>query len=386
MKVKILDNQQNREKNFFSLLRELRESGNDFLDIGGALNICPSDQKIISKILKNYTTSNSFLESIFKYPSSWGQIDFRKAIKSFYESKFRISISEIRNVFPTKGSIDAWNTRLVLHKGSVVFPQYSPSWAVSLALMSGNKVIFAKSALNGVFDCKNVPPKSLIYVSNPICPTGHIPDMDWVEKKLIPSCKKNKSTIFVDSYAFWSGTFSFIQIPSFSDVGIEAISMSKEFMSPGLRIGAIVGSEILIERSRIYATYAIQMIPENLQIAASKLLQSEISIKKDFSEVENFFLILRKKGWVGILPKTHSYMLVGIPEKYQLHAIDLAYSLMKNHGVVMRPWFDQVQQKYFLEVILIQPKGVLLSAAENLPSVSEVIFEYCPLVRDITRV
>lgn len=176
-----------------------------------------------------------------------------------------------------------------------------------------------------------------------------------------------------------------MNIKGFKEVGIESISFSKEFMCPGIRVGAIIGSKNLINEAMLYATHAIKMIPADHQMIATHLLKSEFRVKKSFSEVKTFIDVLKVKGWKVVNPKTHSYLLIEVPDKYQKRCLDLSYSLMKSHGVAVRPWYNNLRKKYMLEVILIQPDGVLLSAAEKFPRIKDIKFEVTPSI-DVGRI
>ncbi len=368
---------QDEEKVFFSALRELKEKGAPIIDIGGALNIDQLDKKFLIRILANHT--KEYIGNLFCYPSSWGIPSFRLAIKEFYQQKLGVNnINENNQIFPTGGSIGAWKTFLKTHDGPVVFSEYSPSWAVRLAKMAGKEILIKESDLHGKFDLSEIKENSIIYISNPVCPTGYIPNKKWVEKELVPFCQKTNSILFVDSYAFWSGTYSFLSIDGFATVGVESISFSKEFMCPGIRVGAIIGSKELINTAMLYATHSIKMIPADHQIIAIHLLESQFRVRKSFSEVEKFVKIISQKGWKVLNPQTHSYLLIQVPDAYQNKCLELSYFLMKRHGVAVRPWYNNFRYIYLLEVILIQPKGVLLQAARQFPNINELKYEALP--------
>jgi len=224
-------------------------------------------------------------------------------------------------------------------------PSYSEYERASLA--AGAPCIFPNILTGGKidFDLKNISKdldgaSGLIFICNPHNPTGKLWSREELEY-LINECQKTDTIILVDE-AFTAfipdeGKYSAVELlRSYSNLAVLK-SMTKIYAIPGLRLGYLLGSKVLISKMRskqpnwqvnsLAQDIGPYLLRDNGYLSKSKALVSRLK--------DQLYNGLKKFEWIDPYYPSVNFILCRLKD----HATDskrLGEYLVKNHSILIR--------------------------------------------------
>ncbi len=307
---------------------ELQKKGIDIIDFGIGDPDLPTPQHIIAKMQEVLGQPESG-----QYPTSKGELAFRKAVADWYKKRFNVQLDPATEVCTLIGSKEglAHLPLAFIDPGDISLipdPSY-PVYKICTTLAGGEPYLMPLTAENNFLPeldkiPKNVLKKAkLLYICYPNNPTGAVANLNF-HKKCVDFAKKN-NLLLVSDLAYSEMGFdrlkppSVLQVPGAKDVCIEFHSLSKTFNMTGWRIGMAVGNREAVQ--------ALATIKSNLDSGAFKAIQlagiealsgSQNCVaenNKIFAERANVLVNgLNSLGWKLPKPKATFYVWVPVPK------------------------------------------------------------------------
>ncbi|HSJ54176.1 MAG TPA: aminotransferase class I/II-fold pyridoxal phosphate-dependent enzyme, partial [Anaerolineae bacterium] len=236
-------------------LKELASQGADIirLDIGSP-DLPPPD-----------TITNALYHSAQKaknhgYGGYYGTPELRRAMASYYEGRFGVSLSPDKEVVPLIGSKEGIaNVALAfVDPGDTVLvpdPGY-PTYAMGTLLAGGTPYCFPLTAERGFMpDLETIPAgvaasAKLLWLNYPNNPTGAIAPMELFEE--VVAFARRYDLLVCHDNPYCDVTFdgydapSLLQVPGARDVALEFNSLSKTYNMAGWRVGMAVGNPVAV--------------------------------------------------------------------------------------------------------------------------------------------
>ncbi len=232
-------------------LKELASQGHDVirLDIGSP-DLPPPDA--ITEAL--YRSARK--ASNHGYGGYYGTPALRRAMASYYEQRFGVSLNPDKEVVPLIGSKEGIaNVALAfVDPGDTVLvpdPGY-PTYAMGTLLAGGTPFSFPLCAAKGFLpDLAAIPGSvaasaKILWLNYPNNPTGAIAPMEFLEEVVAFARRYNLLVCHDNPYC--DVTFdgyqapSLLQLPGAGDVALEFNSLSKTYNMAGWRVGMAVGN------------------------------------------------------------------------------------------------------------------------------------------------
>jgi LL-diaminopimelate aminotransferase len=307
---------------------ELTKKGVDIIDFGIGDPDLPTPDHIFKKmhdVLESKAASN--------YPSSKGEISFRKAVANWYKKRFNVELDPASEVCTLLGSkeglahlffafIDAGDISLVPD------PAY-PVYKIGTILAGGDPYILPLTTENNFIPELDKVPKDilkkskLLFINYPNNPTGAVAGMDFLEK-CVKFAKEN-DLLIVSDLAYSEMTYdgyvpnSILEVPGAKDVAIELHSLSKSYNMTGWRIGMAVGNKEAVQALATIKSNVDSGAFKAIQFAAIEALsgsqQCIADNNKIFEERRNVLIDgLNSLGWKLNKPKATFYMWVPVPK------------------------------------------------------------------------
>ncbi len=384
-------------KLFYSLMRKLAETGRDICDIGSTVEVDPSEAEIIDSVIEQAHKESLKLGEYSRYASSWGTIELRNAISSFFARHGASNIDPKTEVMVSRGIIDSVGKVIAsVDITHVIVPSLAPYYPETFSVFQKKAVVVAPLNLKtGNLDLETLKErlriscaltqkgKILMYISHPSAPAGTVMNDSFVEVELIPFLRENGIWLFSDSYIS-STRFDGKQlrpILSFKgakDVAVEAITVSKELGLPGARAGGVAGNPKIVEALRIHAATTIDTIglpSQRLAAIALDKIDPAIAGARITRELRNAILPrLRRMRWPVIKPRAGIDMLVAVPPGFMRHdivdpALVASFSILRRFGIAFFPctvFSQDGSGKSFLRLVLKQKTGKIPNALDLL--------------------
>ncbi len=328
---------------------ELLKKGIDIIDFGIGDPDLPTPPHIFKKmheVLESKESAN--------YPTSKGELSFRKAVTDWYKKRFNVDLDPKSEVCALIGSkegighiffafIDSDDVALV---PDPAYPVYKVG-----TLLAGGKPFFLHLTAENHFlpDLDRIPKNilkraKLLFINYPNNPTGAVAGKDFFEK-CVKFAKKN-NLLLVSDLAYSEMAFdgfkpsSVLEIPGAKDLTIEFHSLSKTYNMTGWRIGMAVGNAEAVQ--------ALATIKSNIDSGAFKAIQSaaiealtgpQVCIQetnKIFEERRNVLVEgLYSLGWKFEKPKATFYVWVPVPKGET--SSSFAEKLLEKCGILVVP-------------------------------------------------
>jgi LL-diaminopimelate aminotransferase len=319
-----------------------------------------------------------------RYPESEGLPELRKAISTWYEKRFGVSLNPDTEVAPLIGSkegiahiafclIDPGDFALVPDPG---YPVYT--FGTTLA---GGRVYYMALNENNNFlpELNRIPQNVLehtkvIWLNYPNNPTGAVANLDFFYKAVEFAKKYNLcvchdgpySEVTYDGYQ----PPSFLQVKGSKEVGIEFHSLSKSFNMTGWRIGMAVGNAEVINALKIMKSNLDSGIPQAIQLAAIEALNGSQTCVKEHNDIyqrrrDLIVETLNKMGLHAMLPKASLYIWAKVPEGY--NSIEFTNDLLDKVGVVVTPGTGYGRNgEGYVRLSLTVPDAVLIKGLSRM--------------------
>jgi alanine-synthesizing transaminase len=336
------------------LKREVVVRGGEVIDLGMGSPDQPTPQHVIQALVEAGTTVE-----MHRYSRRDGDIEkkLRKAIASWYEQRFNLTLDPETEVLPLIGSKEGvahFYLSLLNNDDIVLVP--SPSYPIHF-----NGVILSGGILYNLplkpennyrpdlekLDSHVVSRSKILFLSYPHNPTSAVVDIEFFEK--IVRWARDHSIIVGHDAAYSDIVFDDYKAPSFLQakgarrIGIEFHTVSKSYNMAGWRLGFAVGNtEILriLEKTKSYVDFGIFRGVQLAAIAALTGPQDCVSetVKNYEKRVNAFVKGLNSAGWEIPKPKATFYVWAHVPLRFSaLTSLEFARLMVEETGVVCAP-------------------------------------------------
>lgn len=307
---------------------ELLKKGVDIIDFGIGDPDLPTPPHIFKKmheVLEAKEAAN--------YPTSKGELSFRKAVAGWYKKRFNVDLDPATEVCALIGSKEgiAHIFLAFIDEGDVaLLPDLAyPVYKIGTVLAGGKPYFLHLTAENKFIPDLDRISKSalkkakLLVINYPNNPTGAVAPKDFFEK-CVDFAKKN-DLLLVSDLAYSEMAFdgfkpsSVLEIPGAKEVTIEFHSLSKTYNMTGWRIGMAVGNAEAIQALVTIKSNIDSGVFKAIQYAGIEALTGPQDCidehNKIFAERRNIlFEGLTSLGWKLEKPKATFYMWVPVPQ------------------------------------------------------------------------
>jgi LL-diaminopimelate aminotransferase len=328
---------------------ELVKKGIDIIDFGIGDPDLPTPFHIFKKmheVLESRESSN--------YPTSKGELSFRRAVADWYKKRFNVSLDPEKEVCALIGSKEglAHLPLAFIDTGDIALvpdPSY-PVYKICTTLAGGEPYLLPLTAENKFTpDLDRIPADiakkaKLLFINYPNNPTGTIAGKDFFEK-CVRFAKKN-DLLLVSDLAYSEMGYdgykpsSMLEIPGAKDVTIEFHSLSKTYNMTGWRIGMAVGNAEAVQALATIKSNVDSGAFKAIQFAAIEALSGSQNCveenRKVFEERRNVLIDgLNSLGWKLERPKATFYMWVPVPGGET--SASFAEKLLERCGILVVP-------------------------------------------------
>jgi alanine-synthesizing transaminase len=335
-----------------SLKMELRQKGEDIIDLGMGNPDIPTPKHIVSKLIEAARKGRNH-----RYSASAGITKLRVAIADWYKRRFDVEIDPDEEAIATIGAKEGLS-HLVLASvspGDVVFapnPTY-PIHPYSVIIAGGDLRSIPIGPDRDFFEDlltatkQTWPNPKMLIVSYPHNPTTGVVDRGFFEK--IVEFAKEHGILVIHDFAYADLVFdgyeppSFLQIPGAKDIGVEFFSLSKSYSMPGWRVGFCVGNPRLIGALKRIKSYLDYGMFQPIQIAAIIALNGPDDCVKEIVEIyreRRDALVdgLNRVGWAIEKPKATMFVWAKIPEQHaKMGSVEFSKMLIRDAKVAVSP-------------------------------------------------
>jgi LL-diaminopimelate aminotransferase len=234
-----------------------------------------------------------------RYPSNRGRPEFRSAVASFYERRFRVTLDPEREIVPALGAKECiFNLNLAfLDPGDVALAS-DPGYPV---YKGGPLLAGAEPVLLPIVPERGFAPDldavaadhrkraRLLYLNYPNNPTGAVAPEGLFERAV--EFARENDVLVVHDASYTETTFDGYVAPSFleaagaKEVGIEVFSLSKGYNMTGWRTAAIVGNPDAVESYWRLKTNIDSGMFEAVQLAAAAALDRGDEVARKMSAI-----------------------------------------------------------------------------------------------------
>ncbi|PSB02262.1 aspartate aminotransferase [Merismopedia glauca] len=337
----------------FARLDELkaraRERGVDLIDLGMGNPDGSAPATVIDSAIQALQNPQNH-----GYPPFEGTASFRKAITTWYQSRYHVELDPDSEALPLLGSKEGL-THLALaylNPGDVAIVP-SPAYPVHFRgpAIAGASVYspILKAENDWVIDLGAIPEDiarkaKILYFNYPNNPTSAVAPREFYSE--IVEFARKYQIMLVHDLCYAELAFdgyqptSLLEIPGAKEIGVEFHTMSKTYNMAGWRVGFVVGNRHIIQGLRTLKTNLDYGIFAVLQSAAETALQLPDTyvqeVQQRYRQRRDFLIAgLAKLGWK--IPPSKATMYLWIPCPVGMSSTDFALSVLEETGVVMTP-------------------------------------------------
>ncbi len=309
----------------------------------------PTPQHILDRLGKE-----AQVPANHRYPESDGLPEFRRAIASWYQKRFGVTLDSDTEVLPLIGAKEGIGhmALCLIDPGDIALipdPGY-PVYSTGTMFAGGESHTMPLEEENGFLPDLDAIPEDVarrakvLWVNYPNNPTGAVADLGFFQKLAdfaikydIPVCHDAPYTeIAFDGYR----PASFLQARGAMDVGIEFHSLSKSYNMTGWRVGMAIGNAKLINALMRVKSNLDSGIPQAIQIAGIEALNGPQDCIQDNVRAyqrrrDRLVEALTALGLRVTSPKASLYVWARVPEGFT--SAEYAAKLIDEAAVVVTP-------------------------------------------------
>jgi len=293
-----------------------------------------------------------------RYPQAKGMPRFRKAVSTWMQNRFNVTLDPETEVVALIGSKEgvAHLCMAYLDPGDIALV-CDPCYPVHFngVVLAGGEVYSVPLLEENKFipDLSKIPEEvarkaKLFFLNFPSNPTAAVIEDNSFLEKAIEFCKKYDILLIYDN-AYSEVTFegytapSIFQFPGAKDIALEFHSFSKTFNMAGWRVGWACGAAKLLAPLEKFKSFLDYGVPTFIQLAAAAALEGPQDCVKEQAKIyqrrmEKMVQGLNKIGWQCEKTKGTMYLWLRLPEKFQkTGSLDFAERLLKETGLVVTP-------------------------------------------------
>lgn len=337
----------------FARLDELkaraREQGLDLIDLGMGNPDGSAPAPVIEAAIKalNHPINHG-------YPPFEGTANFRRAITSWYNRRYQVTLDPDSEALPLLGSKEGL-THLALayvNPGDLVLVP-SPAYPAHFRgpLIAGAEIhsMILKPENDWLIDLAAIPDEiaeraKILYFNYPSNPTTATAPREFFEE--IVAFARRYSILLVHDLCYAELAFdgyqptSLLEIPGAKEIGVEFHTLSKTYNMAGWRVGFVVGNRHIIQGLRTLKTNLDYGIFAVLQTAAETALDLPDSyvhqVQERYCRRRDFLIQgLAELGWK--IPKSKATMYLWVPCPPGHNSTDFALDVLEQTGVVVTP-------------------------------------------------
>jgi alanine-synthesizing transaminase len=335
-----------------ALKKELRQKGEDIIDMGMGNPDIPTPKHIVKKLIEASKNGRNH-----RYSASAGIPKLRLAISDWYKRRFDVDIDPDQEAIATMGVKEGLSHLILATIGSgdvVLVP--NPTYAIhpfSVIIAGGNiRSIPIGPDRDFIEDLitaskQTLPNPKMLIISYPHNPTTAVVDLKFFEK-IVKFCRE-RDIMVVHDFAYADIVFdgyeppSFLQVPGAKKIGVEFYSLSKSYSMPGWRVGFCVGNRDMIAALKRIKSYLDYGMFQPIQIASIIALNGPYDCVQEIAETyrqRRDVLVdgLERIGWHIEKPKATMFVWARIPEQYRkMGSVEFSKMLIKTAKVAVSP-------------------------------------------------
>ncbi|HJX35150.1 MAG TPA: aminotransferase class I/II-fold pyridoxal phosphate-dependent enzyme [Desulfatiglandales bacterium] len=335
-----------------ALKKELRQKGEDIIDMGMGNPDIPTPKHIVKKMIEASKNGRNH-----RYSASAGIPKLRLAISDWYKRRFDVDIDPDQEAIATMGVKEGLSHLILatIGPGDVVFVP-NPTYAIhpySVIIAGGDiRSIPIGPDRDFIEDLitaskQTLPNPKMLIISYPHNPTTTVVDLKFFEK-IVKFCRE-RDIMVVHDFAYADIVFdgyeppSFLQVPGAKKIGVEFYSLSKSYSMPGWRVGFCAGNKDMIGALKRIKSYLDYGMFQPIQIASIIALNGPYDCVQEIAETyrqRRDALVdgLDRIGWHIEKPKATMFVWARIPEQYRkMGSVEFAKMLIKTAKVAVSP-------------------------------------------------
>src|SRR4030043_404048 len=335
-----------------ALKKELRQKGEDIIDMGMGNPDIPTPKHIVKKLIEASKNGRNH-----RYSASAGIPKLRIAISDWYKRRFDVDIDPDQEAIATMGVKEGVSHLILatIGPGDVVFVP-NPTYAIhpySVIIAGGDiRSIPIGPARDVIADLisaskQTLPNPKMLIISYPHNPTTTVVDLKFFQK-IVKFCRE-RDIMVIHDFAYADIVFdgyeppSFLQVPGAKKIGVEFYSLSKSYSMPGWRVGFCVGNKDMIaalKRIKSYLDYGMfQPIQIDSIIAFNGPYDCVRGLAETYRQRRDALVDgLDRIGWHIEKPKATMFVWARIPEQYRkMGSVEFAKMLIKTAKVAVSP-------------------------------------------------
>lgn len=329
-----------------------RRRGEDIIDFGMGNPDQPTPKHIVDKMIETARRGDTH-----RYSVSKGIPRLRKAISTWYKTRFDVDIDPEKEAIVTIGSKEgiAHLALATMDQGDIVLVP-NPSYPIHIygPVIAGADirhipmtpgVDFFEELEKAIKD--SYPKPKMLILNFPSNPTTQCVELPFFEKVI--ALAKEHGIFVVHDIAYADIVFdgykapSILQVPGAKDVAVEFFTLSKSYNMPGWRVGFMVGNQRLVAALARMKSYHDYGTFTPIQVASILALEGPQDC------VEEIRLMYQKRrdvlckglhsiGWMVDIPKATMFIWAQIPEAYRaLGSLEFSKKILADAKVAVSP-------------------------------------------------
>lgn len=329
-----------------------RAAGADIIDFGMGNPDLPTPPHIVEKLVETVQDPRTH-----RYSNSRGIPGLRKALASYYQTRFGVTLDPETEAIVTIGSKEglANLAQAITGPGDMILvpnPSY-PIHQFGFIIADGTVGYLPVEPDDAFLEAleravlRSQPKPVALVLCYPSNPTALTADLEFYGK-VVDFCRTHDLIVLSDlaySEIYFDGNPppSILQIPGAKDVAVEFTSLSKTYSMPGWRIGFAAGNPRLIGALARVKSYLDYGAFTPIQVAAAAALngpQDCVEETRTIYRERRDVLVdgLQRAGWDVPVPNASMYIWAPIPEPFtSMGSVAFSKLLLKQAHVAVSP-------------------------------------------------
>ena len=329
-----------------------RAAGDDIIDLGMGNPDSATPPHIVAKLIETVQDPRSH-----RYSTSKGIPGLRRALASYYQRRFTVSLNPETEVVATLGSKEglANLAAAITSPGDTIlvpnpsYPIHQFGFIIAGAAVRSIPATPDDDMLQALDRAvrHSVPKPTALIVNFPSNPTAYLASLDFY-REIVAFARKHEIWIMSDlAYAeIYFGTNvppSILEVPGAKDIAVEFTSLSKTYSMPGWRMGFAAGNPKLINALTRMKSYLDYGAFTPIQVAATAALngpQDCVQEMRDLYRERRDVLVkgLHAAGWDVPSPDGSMFAWAPIPPRFaHLGSLEFSKLLMARARVAVAP-------------------------------------------------
>jgi alanine-synthesizing transaminase len=329
-----------------------RTAGEDIIDLGMGNPDSPTPPHIVAKLIETVQDPRSH-----RYSVSKGIPGLRRALATYYERRFGVTLNPETEVIATLGSKEglANLASAITSPGDTIlvpnpsYPIHQFGFIIAGAAVRSVPAEPNEDMLRALDRAvrHSVPKPTALIVNFPSNPTAYLADLDFY-KEIVAFARRHEIWVMSDlAYAeiYFGDNVppSILQVPGAKDIAVEFTSLSKTYSMAGWRMGFAAGNPRLINALTRMKSYLDYGAFTPIQVAAVTALTGPQDcveqIRGIYRERRDVLIKgLASAGWDMPSPDGSMFAWAPIPAKYaSLGSVEFSKLLLDRAKVAVAP-------------------------------------------------